>query len=495
MTRIAIIGAGFSGLSAACYLAKEGLDVTVFEKNETAGGRARSFKAQGFTFDMGPSWYWMPDVFDRFFQHFGKSSSDYYSLIRLDPSYRIFFGKDDMMDLPANFEKLCNLFETVEPGSSDRLQKFLLSCEKKYDISIRKFVQKPGLSISELLDIDVIKNLSPPDILRSVSSVLRKNFSSPRLLQILEFPILFLGATPQKTPSLYTFMNYADIKLGTWYPLGGIKSVVDGLEHLAKSLGVSIVYNSTVESIAVSENKATGLIQNGVKLNFDSIIASADYQFVEQNLLPQTYRSYSDRYWQSRVMAPSSLLFYIGINKKLRNLRHHSLFFDTDFTLHSKEIYDDPKWPTTPQFYVCCPSQTDSSVAPDGYENLFILIPVASGLNDNEITREKYFETVVDRLEKLTGESIKAHIVLKRSYAHNDFINDYNAFRGNAYGLASTLMQTANFRPSIRSKKVRNLFYTGQLTVPGAGVPPALISGEVVSREVVRSLQLQESRL
>jgi phytoene desaturase len=486
MTHIAIIGAGFSGLSAACFLAKEGYKVTVFEKNATAGGRARKFEAAGFTFDMGPSWYWMPDVFERFFQHFGKSPSDYYSLERLDPSYRIVYGKDDMLDVPASFDGLSAMFEQLEPGSKKYLKKFLEEGRYRYDIGIQKLVYKPGLSIIELLDIDVIKNAYRLDLFDSISSYIKKNFKAPRLIQLLEFPVLFLGARPEKTPALYSLMNYADMALGTWYPRGGMYKIIEGLTSLANSLGVDFEFNSNVQTLSVTGGRVAGCIVNDSFRSFDYVVASADYEHVEQHLLPSSHRTYSASYWSSRVMAPSCLIFYLGINKKIKNLLHHTLFFDQDFKKHADEIYVDPQWPSSPQFYISCPSKTDSTVAPPGQENIFILIPVASGLQDNESIREKYFDIVISRLENMIGENIRDHITFKRSYAHNDFISDYNAFKGNAYGLANTLRQTANLKPSIASNKLTNLFYTGQLTVPGPGVPPALISGEVVAKELIK---------
>ncbi len=486
MTHIAIIGAGFSGLSAACFLAKEGYKVTVFEKNATAGGRARKFEAAGFTFDMGPSWYWMPDVFERFFQHFGKSPSDYYSLERLDPSYRIIYGKDDRLDVPASFDGLSAMFEQLEPGSKKYLTKFLEEGRYRYDIGIQKLVYKPGLSIIELLDIDVIKNAYRLDLFDSISSYIKKNFKAPRLIQLLEFPVLFLGARPEKTPALYSLMNYADMALGTWYPRGGMYKIIEGLTSLANSLGVDFEYNSNVQTLTVRGSCVAGCVVNDTLRPFDYVVASADYQHVEQHLLPLSHRTYSDSYWSSRVMAPSCLIFYLGINKKIKNLLHHTLFFDQDFKKHADEIYVEPQWPSSPQFYISCPSKTDSTVAPPGHENIFILIPVASGLKDNESIREKYFDIVISRLENMIGENIRDHIAFKRSYAHNDFISDYNAFKGNAYGLANTLRQTANLKPSIASNKLTNLFYTGQLTVPGPGVPPALISGEVVAKELIK---------
>lgn len=486
MKKIAVIGSGFSGLSAAACLAKEGFDVTVFEKNQTPGGRARSFDSQGFTFDMGPSWYWMPDVFDKYFQLFGKKPSDYFTLKRLDPSYRIYYGADDFIDIPAGVDALCRLFDELEPGSSKQLLRFLEEGKYKYEIGINELVYKPGLSVTELMDLDLAKGLFKLHVFQSISQYIRKFFKSDRIIKLLEFPVLFLGATPEKTPALYSLMNYADMALGTWYPMGGMYKIVEGMTAVAREQGAKFRFNAPVQALEMNGVRAKGLLVNNSVEHFDYVVASADYHHVEQQLIPEKYRKYKETYWDKRVLAPSSLLFYVGLNKKLKGLLHHTLFFDEDFSLHAKEIYEDPKWPTSPQFYVSCPSQTDPSVAPEGYENLLILIPVAPGLDDNETIREKYFTLVIDRLEKIIGEKVKPHIVYKRTYAHNDFIADYNAYKGNAYGLANTLMQTANLKPSIINKKINNLFYTGQLTVPGPGVPPSIISGQVAAKELVK---------
>jgi phytoene desaturase len=463
--------------------------VTVLEKNESAGGRARKFQANGFTFDMGPSWYWMPDVFEKFFNSFGKKVSDYYTLERLDPSYRIVYSKDDLLDIPSGIEALCKLFDRLEPGSSKQLRQFLEEGKAKYDIGISKLVHNPGISLTEFIDIDLMKGVFSMHVFQSISTYIRKFFKEPRLIQLLEFPILFLGAKPENTPALYSLMNYADMALGTWYPKGGMFKIIDGMVMLAKSLDVKFEFDSTVQGIEVDSTKAKGVLVNDTFREFDYIVASADYHHVEQHLLPETHRTYTEAYWQKRTMAPSSLIFYLGLNKKIDNILHHTLFFDQDFEVHAREIYGEPKWPSAPQFYVSCTSQSDRTVAPEGCENIFILVPVAPGLEDSEEMREKYFDSIISRFEAIMGQNIRDHIIYKRSYAHSDFISDYNAFKGNAYGLANTLSQTANLKPSIINKRVKNLFYTGQLTVPGPGVPPSVISGQVVAKELIKRHQ------
>ena len=487
MAKIGIIGAGFSSLSAASFLAQAGHEVHVYEKHEGAGGRARKFEVDGYMFDMGPSWYWMPGVFEQYFAYFGKKVSDYYDLVRLSPSYKVFF-KEQEVDIPSDLNQLKELFESWEKGSAEKLQLFLDEAAFKYDLGINKIVHKPGKSLTEFMDWDVISGVFKMHVFQSFDAYTKKYFKDPRILQLLEFPILFLGATSKTTPALYSLMNYADIKLGTWYPNGGMHKIIEGMVSVAEELGVQFHYKSNVEAILVSEGAAEGLKVNGETKSFDKIVAGADYHFVEQTLLPKENRKYSESYWQKRKMAPSSLLFYLGINKELPNLLHHNLFFDEDFEQHSFEIYTEPQWPTKPLFYVCCPSKTDDIVAPKGCENVFLLMPVAPGIEDNEEIREKYFHLMLDRLEKRIGTSVREHIVYKRGFAQADFIKDYNAFKGNAYGLANTLDQTAVLKPSILNKKVKGLFYTGQLTVPGPGVPPSLISGQIAAKELLKSL-------
>lgn len=486
---VAIIGAGFSGLSAGAYLSKSGYDVAIYEKNADAGGRARKFEAQGYTFDMGPTWYWLPDVFERFFENFGQDISTYYTLKRVDPSYRIFFGKDDFIDVPADIDAFYALFEQLEPGCSSNLRKFLLDASFKYKIGMGDLIYNPGLSISEFINWKLIRSISKVSFFKSISAHVRSLFKSQRIFRILEFPVIFLGATAKTTPALYSLMNHADIALGTWYPAGGMYEVIRGMVSLNKSLGTKIFYNSPVTKLNAGKSGITSLITGNSECHADAIVAAGDYHHVEQELVPPEYRSYKPVFWESRKMAPSSIIFYLGVNKKLTNLLHHNLFFDEDFDHHADEIYKTPRWPDKPAMYVSVNSKTDTASAPEGCESMMILIPVAVGLDDNEAIREHYYHYAIERLEYITGESLKDNIVYKRSYAHNDFIRDYNAYKGNAYGLANTLLQTAILKPKMNHKKIPNLFYCGQLTVPGPGVPPSIISGEIAANLVFNYLK------
>ena len=492
MKKVIVIGSGFAGISAASFLAKAGWQVTLLEKNAQPGGRAQQLKAAGFTFDMGPSWYWMPDVFERYFAAFGKKVSDFYSLKRLDPSYSVYYPHAKI-DIPAEYTALQNLFESIEKGSAQKLDQFLAEAHYKYEVGVKKLVFKPSLSVLEFADIELAKGVLKLDVFTNMKKHIAKYFKHPQLVQLMEFPVLFLGALPQNIPALYSLMNYADIKLGTWYPNGGLNTVASSMHNLATELGVTTLFEHSVTQINVQNGKAVSVNTSSAKGNqtfeADAVISAADYHFTETKLLQQPYQSYTAAYWDKRVMAPSCLLYYVGINKKLKNVQHHSLFFDVDFDKHGKEIYDTPMWPTEPLFYVCAASVTDSDIAPEGCENLFFLIPIAAGLQgDDEALKNKYLHTIVARFEQQIGEKIEEHIIYKQSYSVSNFEADYNAFKGNAYGLANTLMQTAILKPSLKSKKVSNLYYAGQLTVPGPGVPPSLISGEVAAAQLIKEM-------
>ncbi len=479
MKKVAIIGSGFSSLAASCYLAKYGYDVTIYEKNKTIGGRARQYVKDGFTFDIGPTWYWMPDVFERFFSDFNKHPKDYYQLEKLNPAYSVYFGKNDFITIEDTLDKICIAFEKEEPGSSKKLKKFIQQAEDNYNIAIKDLVYNPGVSPLELVNLQTAKKLN--QFFGTIKKDVRKAFNNKRLVQILEFPVLFLGAKPSDTPSFYSFMNYADFGLGTFHPKGGMYQVILALEKLAKELGVTIKTENPIQKIFVDNGKANTIITNSSKIiNCDIVLSGADYHHTE-TLLEESYRQYSEAYWTKKTFAPSSLLFYVGFNKKLKNVNHHTLFFDVDFDTHAEAIYDNPKWPEKPLFYASFPSITDNSTAPNDKEAGIFLIPLAPGLEDTEALRSSYFEKIINRFEALTSQSVKEDILFKESFCVNDFISEYNSYKGNAYGMANTLLQTAFLRPKLKSKKVNNLYFTGQLTVPGPGVPPSLISGKLAA--------------
>jgi phytoene desaturase len=343
------------------------------------------------------------------------------------------------------------------------------------------FVYRPGLSIFEFANRQSVSALFRPDLFRSFSSHVRKYFKHPQLIRLLEFPVLFLGGKPSRIPALYSLMNYADIKKGTWYPMGGMFKLVEAMESVTRELGVSMRMGESVSRVSVDSDQRVHVHTSGSVENADVVVASADYHFVEQHLLDVSHRTYSEKYWDEKVMSPSCVIFYLGVNKKIPKLLHHNLFFDEDMDAHLASIYDKSAFPEHPLFYTCCPSKTDDTVAPPGNENLFVLIPVAAGNIVTEEVKQRYLEIILKRLEKFCGEKIKGHIVYQRVYTYADFVSDYNSYKGNAYGLANTLSQTAFLRPSIRSKKIRNLYYAGQLTVPGPGVPPSIISGQIVA--------------
>ena len=486
--KITIIGSGFSAIAAACYLAKSGHEVTVFEKNSSIGGRARQMKKEGFTFDMGPSWYWMPDVFERFFADFGKKTTDYYELIKLSPAYRVYYGIADFITIADNLEEIITTFENIEKGSGTLLKNFMADAKSNYDIAIKDLVYRPGVSPLELITPQTAMKVG--QFLSNISKDVRKKFNNERLIQILEFPVLFLGAKPSDTPSFYSFMNYADFGLGTWHPKTGMFDVVRAMESLATELGVKFETNANIEKIIVENKVAKAIVVNGQTIHSDVILSGADYHHTE-TLLDQEHRAYSEKYWDSRVFAPSSLLFYVGFNKKIENISHHALFFDVDFYQHAKDIYDEPQWPKEPLFYANFPSLTDKTAAPEGMESAFFLVPLAPGINDTEALREEYFDKIMDRFESLTQQSVRNNIIFKESFCKNDFVSEYNSYKGNAYGMANTLLQTAFLRPKLKSKKVNNLYFTGQLTVPGPGVPPALISGKLVSELINKQFSEQ----
>ena len=373
--KVNIIGAGLAGLSASCFLAQAGFEVNVFEKNSKPGGRANFFEVDGFKFDMGPSWYWLPDVFENFFKSFNRNINEFYDLKKLETSYRVFWGKEDYTDIPAGLDNFLKLAEKLEQGSSLKLSKFFKEAEMKYEIAVNDICKEPGLSPFEFLKFKYLKAFLSCDSLSSMRSHIKKYVSNERLIQILEFPILFLGTAANHTISLYSFMNHADTALSTWFPMGGIHQIPVAMQKLAEDLGVKFHFNSEINKNSFSE------------LSEDINLINCDYHHFEQNILSEEKRNYHEKYWENKTLCPSVLVFYLGVKKKLKNLEHHNIFFDYPYDLNAEEIYNNPRWPSNPFIYISASSKTDTSLAPENSENLFISIPIAAGLDDTEEIR------------------------------------------------------------------------------------------------------------
>lgn len=482
MKKCIIIGAGISGLAAAALLAQQGFDVTVLEKNNQPGGRAGVWKKDGFTFDMGPSWYLMPEVFENFFKAVGKKSSDYFKLKQLDPSYKIFFSKDSTVDLPAKLEQTLDLFEELEPGGREILTNYLKQSKFLYEESINHFMYRDYRSIFDFLRKDIILNGPKMHIFESIDSFTKRYFKSDLARKILMYNIVFLGGTPTNTPALYSLMSHIDFELGVWYPMGGISSFITALVKIAEEKGAKIIYNQEVTQLPVdSDGTIHQVVTKRKTYSADIVLSSNDYPYTETQLLPREAQTFPARYWQKKTIAPSAFILYLGINKKLKKLRHHNLFLDHDWMRHFDSIFKNPSWPAEPSYYVCAPSKTDASVAPKGMENLFILVPVAAGLEDTPAIRKKYTNQIISHLEGLIGQEFADNIVFKQTFAHNDYEKYFHAYQGTALGLSHTVFQSALFRPGHQSKKVKNLFYTGQYTHPGIGMPTCLISSHIAA--------------
>lgn len=480
--KVAIIGAGFGGLSAAAVLAQAGHDVTVYEKTDQPGGRARVYKKDGFVFDLGPSWYLMPDVYEDFFAQFGKKPSDYYDLHELIPSYRTYFddGPLDIHPAPAVYKD----FDDLEPGAGMRLGEFLDKARQEYDLVRKQLLSTDGLQLRSYLKPGAVKMLLTPELEVSYHRRVAKYLHDPRLQKILEFMVVFLGGSPRNIPALYGLLSWVDFGLRVHYPMGGFGAVATAFETLAREQGAKIEYNAPVEHIMVQNGKATGVRISGIEHKADAVLANADYHHVETSLLDPQWCSYPDSYWRKRTMSPSGVIAAIGVKQRLP-LAHHNLFFDAPWEENFKAVFDQDRLPEQPLFYVCAPAQTDPSVAPKGHENLFILVPVT-----NVAQPAGAYETLVDhaieRIEHQTGRQFKHDIVHRRIFAHKYFEDTFNAYIGNSFGLSHTRTQTGPLRPRIQSKKVSNLFYAGQMTNPGTGVPLVILSGQVAAGALMR---------
>jgi phytoene desaturase len=484
--KVVIIGAGFSGLAAAALLARQGFDVTVLEKNAHPGGVAGVLEEQGFCFDLGPSWYLMPEVFERFFAQFGKRPADFFELIRLDPYYQVFFGPGDSVEISPDLERTCALFDRLEPNGGAKLREYLRLAKHKYDLALGEFLYRDYCSIFDFFQKKILLEGPRLHIFQKLDAYARRYFTSDRARKLLEYNIVFLGCSPFKSPALYSIMSHVDMTLGVYYPRGGIYQVAKALEQIAREQGVACQYATTASRITVADRTATGVVTSSGWHEAEFVVAATDYHHAETELLESPYQSYPEQYWQRKLLAPSAFIVYLGLNRSIPHLRHHNLYLAQNWEAHFEAIFDQPAWPENPSYYVACPSKTDGSVAPPGCENLFILVPVAPGLNDSDQVREAFYEKIISHLEGLTGTSLREAIIYKKICSQRDFSQAFNMYRGTAMGLAHTLWQTALFRPAHASRKVANLYYTGHYTHPGIGLPMVLIASQIVSAAVAR---------
>jgi phytoene desaturase len=482
--RAVVVGAGVGGLASAALLARAGFQVTVLEKNDSVGGRARIWEKKGFTFDMGPSWYLMPEVFEDFFRIFGRSRQQYYRLQELSPYYRVFFHPREWVDITPDRQQVLDLFESFETGGAKRLEKYLDRAKYKYDVAMKEFLYRDYGSVFEFLNARMLIEGTRLNVFGRLDRSVRRYFKDRRARQILEYAMVFLGTSPQAAPALYSIMSHVDLNLGVHYPIGGLSAVSAGIARLAEEQGVRIRLDSAVKRIKVDSGsaRATRVVTDQDEVETDVVLVNADYSFCETRLLEERYRSLTESYWRRRVFAPSMFILYLGLNKRLNNMVHHNLYFSENWTEHFDTIFKVPSWPQGPCFYVSCITKTDPQMAPEGQENVFVLVPVAPGLEDGDAFRERYAEQVIEHVENVIGEQFRSSIVVRRIFSHQDFIRDYNAHGGTALGLAHTLNQTAFFRPAFRSKKVKNLYYAGQYTHPGVGVPMVVIAAQVAAQ-------------
>mgnify|MGYP002760160344 FL=1 len=485
---VVVIGGGFGGLSTACYLADAGADVTVLEKNDQLGGRASRLEADGFRFDMGPSWYLMPDVFERFFGHFDRSPEEYYTLSRLDPHYRVFWKDGDRVDVLPDMEHNRELFESYEPGAADALDAYLEESKRTYEIGMEHFVYEDRPRLRDYVDTDVLRYSWGLSLLGKMQGHVEGYFDHPKLQQLMQYTLVFLGGSPTNTPALYNLMSHVDFNMGVYYPDGGVGAVVDGIVELAGELGVEFVTGAEVTGIEGRYGAFAVDTVDGDRHLADLVVSNADYAHTEQSLLPEQKRQYTEEYWESRTFAPSAFLLYLGVEGDVDELAHHTLVLPTEWDEHFAQIFDDPAWPDDPAYYLCVPSKTDDTVAPDGHSNLFALVPIAPGLEDTPELREQYRDLVLDDIEANTGTALHDRIVFEETFCVDDFADRYNSYDGSALGLAHTLRQTSLFRPPNRSAAVDGLYFTGGTTTPGIGVPMCLISGGLTAERIADTI-------
>jgi phytoene desaturase len=487
-TEVAVVGGGFGGLSAACYLAAAGADVTVLEKNDQLGGRASVLERAGFRFDMGPSWYLMPDVFERFFGHFGRSPADYYELEHLDPHYRIYWKDGDRLDVTAGREVTKAAFECYEPGAGAALEHYLERARETYEVGMEQFVYVDRPRLRDYLDWDVVRNARGLGLLGSMEDHVSQYFDHEKLRQVVQYSLVFLGGSPSNTPALYNLMSHVDFELGVHYPDGGIAAVVDAVVATGRDLGVE--YRTGREVTAVTGRRGDFQLETTAEpVAADLVVSDADYAHTEQSLLAPEDRQQDEPYWDDRTYAPSAFLLYLGVAGDLEELAHHTLVLPTDWDPHFEAIFESPQWPEDPAYYLCAPSVTDDTVAPEGCSALFALVPIAPGLEDDDAVRSAYRDRLLEDVAANTGVDLRDRVLVEETFSVSEFASRYNARKGTALGLAHTLRQTGPLRPGHRSSALAGLYFTGAYTTPGIGVPMCLVSGQHAAEAILEDAE------
>lgn len=497
MSNIVIIGSGVGGLASAVLLAKDGHHVTVIEKNEQPGGRAGILDRDGFRFDMGPSWYLMPEVFERFYQSVGTSTAEQLKLHHLSPHYRMFFPDGSHVDITGDLERDKQTFEQIEPGSAQAFDRYLEQSKRKYDVSLDTILYRNIRGISDFYNEEFRSRMMAAgkelDVFESMDHYVRRFFKTEKMQQIIQYTLIFLGGMPQNTPALYSLMSHIDFNLGVWYPQGGIHAIIESLVRLGQQHGVEYAYDRPVTNIETRNGQAVAVhCSAGDSIESypcDLVLSNADYRHTESLIDRKRLRQYPDLYWNTRSLAPSAFILYLGVRGKIQELVHHNLIFSQNWGGAFKELTTKPTWPRDPSLYICVPSKTDPAVAPDGDENLFVLLPIAPGLYETKDSREAYGNFILDYIQKYLGTHFADRIVVRETFSVSDFAARYNAQKGTALGLAHTMLQTSVFRPPNRSRRIGNLYFVGANTTPGIGVPMCLISAHLVHDQISVSVQ------
>jgi phytoene desaturase len=481
--RVVIIGGGVGGLAVACLLAKAGRQVTVLEKNEQLGGRASLLGVGGFRFDTGPSWLLMRGVFEHFFALLDEPLENHLQLTKLTPSYRVFdAASGQQLDILSDLVRDAATFASVEPGADARLRQYLAQVAATNNLTLSRFLYTTFASKRELL----IPKLIRSQLLTSMHREAASFFADPLLQKTISYPAIFLGTSPYRAPALYGLLNHYLFNEGVWYPKGGMYSLVEALVRIGRRQGVVHRTNVAVTKINSTDGRANGVSTQHEQFPADIVISNAGKYHTETSLLGPEQRDHSPKYWQRRSWSPSALLLYLGVNRQYDSLAHHNLLFSKNWRRNLTDIFKSSDFPQDPSLYICAPSKTDATVAPKGYENLFVLAPVSAGLQYTQHQLETFAESVLATLEtQMSLPNLRQHILYKRMFCVHDFAERFNSFKGTSLGLQHTLRQSALFRPSNTGKKVQGLYFVGADAHPGVGLPPVLISAELLYKQLI----------